>query len=47
MTVSSSAGAGERPCYWIRFSRPAHVFFRSTNFCTFPVLVFGSGPNST
>ena len=31
----------------IRVSCPAHSFSRSTNFCTLPVEVFGSGPNST
>ena len=31
----------------IRFSRPFHSFSRRTNFCTFPVDVFGRSPNST
>ena len=31
----------------IRRSRPAHPGSRRANFCTLPVEVFGSGPNST
>ena len=31
----------------IRVSCPAHSFSRSTYFCTLPVDVLGSGPNST
>ena len=31
----------------IRLSCPAHSRSRSTNFCTLPVEVLGSGPNST
>ena len=39
--------SARRAVQWIRRSYPAHSFSRSTNFCTFPVEVFGNSRNST
>src|ERR1022692_4351593 len=45
--VRGGWGEQRRRHQLIRFSRPAHSLSRNLNFCTLPVEVFGSGPNST